>query len=157
MCDYARVSFALLLLSAVGLSGCLVPDGNPEYHEIEYTGHVDERDGTFALNGTLYVELGPEPGPVYQDVQIQLYDTQREQVDSIPVGTLSAGETGTGPTQHSLTITRDSSPAYVVVESPDFWTDDSAGLRVVSFERTDDGYRRYYRLNETKFPTEEYA
>ena len=147
----SKTRAVVIVVSLLIIAGCVrVPVGNPESHEIEFDGEIAVRDESFRMNGTVYVELGPKPGPVYQDVYLRLYDDERRELDSIRIGTLSAGESG--PTSQRVNITTRTTPTYVVVESTTFWNERASGLRVVSFERTAEGYDRYYRVNESRFP-----
>lgn len=147
---YRTLVFVLIVLSIIS-TGCYRTPGVP-YNRVEFDGSVTFEDSTFELDGQIELDSGTGPTPTYSDVRVTLYDSDKEAIQSTPVGTLSMNESQ-GPGRRRVNVTSQRVPKYVLIESSDFWTTE-AGVSVEAFVRVDGRYDAYYRTHPgQKFKT----
>ncbi|WP_410765639.1 hypothetical protein [Haloferax sp. DFSO60] len=105
------------------------------------------------MSGQLNVERGASPHETYHDVQVVLYDANKERIESFPVGTLST-DPAVAPGKIAVNITTEATPTYVLVESPDFWKT-KKGTYSRAYMRSDGRFEPYLiKSQEEKFSAE---
>lgn len=122
---------ALCLAALVLTAGCIGGDPPPET-EIAYTGSFNVSSESFRMSGDV-TQNGYHPEePNYQDIVVCMYSTQGDLLYKTPPKPMN--ETGHTP----ISVTLDSVPQYVVINSSDFWSSDR--IRRVAYYRksTDD-------------------
>lgn len=138
---------ALLVVSI--MTGCGTA---PSHHSIDFSGTIEVENEEFVMNGNISVSVGAESDTTFDKVSIVFYTSEKKVIQRVSIGTLSTRS----PLQQPVNFTLSQIPAYVVIESPDFWRTD-ATVYVEAYERPEDG-RRYYSYTRTsaqeKFPTD---
>lgn len=129
-------AFAACMILLIVLSGCM---GMGESHSVRFDGTVAVSGGEFVMDGRVFVSGGTAPAQHYSDVSVGLYDADREVLDRVVLGNMSAF--GDAPGERRVNISREFRPAYVVIESPGFWRD---GCRVSVVAFGWDGSRGLY-------------
>lgn len=129
---------AVLCVLLLSSTGCTYPAIS--HHEIDYDGTVERIDGTFRMDGQVEVDIGTAPPQNFSDVAVVLYDRDRTELEAVSLGPI-ATDASVSPKTRQVNITHDTPPAFIVVESPDFW---QGNLQTIAFHRTDDGYERYF-------------
>lgn len=143
-----KITPALIVLAVIVLAGCAT---SGTFHTIGFSGAIGIQDGTFYMNGSVSVGIGAAPEQTYRNVTVALYDDEKEAIETVPVGTMST-DADRAPNTRPVNLTSERIPTYVVLESPDFWTD-GVDLAVEGFVLEDGEYRRYDVLPDKKFPT----
>lgn len=84
------------------------------------------------------------------DVVVVLYEADRTVIDRVSVGGVSRYPEGPHPTEQPVNVTTDRLPTYVIIESPDIW---SNGVPSEAFRWNGDEYAEYWVVNEKeRFP-----
>lgn len=114
-----QVTLAVLLAGLLLLAGCA---DKQSHHTVGFGGNVTYTDGTFTMDGEVYVNSGAAEPQTYPNVTVVLYAANETRLDTIRLGTMSASnESGEAPVRRFINVTRPYRPAYVVIESPGFW------------------------------------
>lgn len=135
-------AFGLLVVGL--LAGCAyVPQG--EGVEVVYIGSISSSGGQFQMDGHLSSGGGSSDKEQFRRVTVQLYAEDGTLLCDRKVGSLDA-ESG----RLSVSVTADVVPHYVVVTSPDFW---SERTYVSYFEQRSDGtYDREDVASKSELP-----
>lgn len=129
----------LLIVSA----GCIgfPPETGSASVEVALNGHLSVQSESFYFNGTLSAEAHRTNEIfVFEDASIVLYNEEKRVIDRIQIGTLT---TEPGENIQNTTISTDNIPAYVVVESDDFWTK-SVDVDTKGWRKTEGSYIQYW-------------
>lgn len=139
------------LLILVATAGCAVHSA--PHNILSFSGNVTTTNDTFHLEGDLYLGVQAGGHHNYSNVSIVLYDGDKRPIETVRVGRMSTNPEW-GPTRYRVNITTDTVPAYVVVESPDFWTDNEIAVDSLVVQ---DGSLYFYGrsgADATKYPCE---
>lgn len=126
-------------------AGCAYVPQAPA-HEIHFDGSVERTDNTFRMDGQVDVDSGATPTLNFSVVSVVLYESPGDPADTVRLGAMST-DSSAAPSLRPVNITRNATPEYVLVESPDFWADGGLvdGLEaVVAFHWNGDEYERYW-------------
>jgi len=108
-----------------------------------FSGSFNTSDGEFVMNGRIVETTGENR--VYENVRILLYTSETELERRVSVGDLDS--------HIDVHIEAKDLPKYVILHSPDFWTDDSTGVEY--YELGQDGmYISYDVGSKSKLPVE---
>jgi len=137
---------AVLLLVLVAVTGCgytYDETSDVQGSEIVFNGDFN-RTGNFTMNG--YVEEAGFGNGTFRNVTIYLYTENETLIKAVSVGRFVGR-------QKDVSISSTSIPTYVIIDSPDFWTQP----RTVSYyEWYEDQRRSQYRerdvVNRTELP-----
>lgn len=131
----------LFVAILVVISGCV--ETGPSNVEVALNGQPEAKSTEFTFDGTLGAEShATNEEFTFRNVSIVLYDEEGRVISSKVVGALS-----TNSSTQTVTITSGQVPAYVIVESPDFWNH-SVQVNVKSWRRTDSGFQQYWITSE---------
>lgn len=124
----------VLFISLIG--GCMyVPNDPDDPVSVEFHGNFDVSESGFHMDGYVYT-IGLKPDkPVVEDVYICLYDDNQSLIEAHRVGDINANSGNV-----TVTVTSEEIPAYVVPESPDFWSD---SFRTRAYRLEDGEYNPY--------------
>lgn len=141
----------MIVTLTVVMAGCVfVPSSN--YHQIYFTGEMGAENSTFRMVGEVGVQSGAAPEGVYRNVEIVLYSDDYQAIRSIGLGDLGTSE-ATVPLSQEVNVTSEQVPQYVLIESPDFWTEEGE-LQVDAYRRQGSDYKLYTRTEpDQKFPS----
>ena len=107
---------AVFLIGMLLLAGCA---DKQSHHTVGFGGNVTYTDGTFAMDGEVYINSGTAEPRTYPNVTVGLYAANGTRLDVIHLGTMAVSEEA--PNRRPINITRSYRPEYVVIESPGFW------------------------------------
>jgi len=139
-----RIFIVLLIIAGFGLvGGCLTSLNPGPGASIMFSGSFNTSDGEFVMNGRIVETTGENR--VYENVRILLYTSETELERRVSVGDLDS--------HIDVHIEAKDLPKYVILHSPDFWTDDSTGVEY--YELGQDGmYISYDVGSKSKLPVE---
>jgi hypothetical protein len=134
------VCTALLVFGA----GCEQLEHTPE-PRVKFDGNITASDGSFEIEGHFYRSVGNEN--VYENVTVHLLDERGERIESVQLGTLDE--------RLPVLVSSSSIPAYVIVDSPDFWQQDNFAVEYFEYK---DGkgvsYDLQWASNRSEFPAQ---
>ncbi len=139
-----------MLILATFFTGCVT---SANHHDVYFSGDIETQNGQFLMDGNVSVGIGAAPDTTLENVSVVLYNEQKHVIRRIRIGELS---THGPPQKQQINLTLDTIPAYVVIESPDFWQSNTE-VYVSGYERPGDGsrYKDYSRHSPSeKFPDE---
>lgn len=135
----------VIVTLAVVTAGCAyVPQKSG--HEIDFDGTVERSDDSFQIDGQVEVDSGTGPTRNFSRVSVVLYETPGSVSERIRLGEMST-DSSVAPKRRPVNISRNTTPEYVLIESPDFWEDNRLvdGLDgVMAFRWNGDKYERYW-------------
>lgn len=127
------------------LAGCAyVPSGDEA--NIGFTGSLDTSSSSFSMEGNITVGGGIPDRQTYRDVTVNLYSKDGKLLLSKKLGNL---QVDVGRLDVSITI--QSVPRYVIIESPDFWQE---AMQVEYYVRMDSNYSVEYASARDELPVE---
>lgn len=133
----------VFVCSLIVLSGCHFPAPN---ESDDTSVHVDlnpvpePNDRSFEYHGQIGLD-GFGTGCI-SDLKVTLYSANLNRIGSTNVGTLCYGNESTEA--KNVTLTASTRPSYIVMESPDFWDNDTGPTPVgYVFDRDSNIYRQY--------------
>lgn len=147
----------IVLLIVIVIAGCTFPAESG--YQIDFDGTVTTTDEGIHMTGEVEADHGTSPERTFTDVRLTFYNQKKEKIKQVYIGTIS-----THDDEHVNNRTINQSfnfvPSYIVLSSPDFWGSDSSlrfweepDTSVITFEKTEEDYRRYYVNNpEDRFP-----
>lgn len=147
-----RLGIVLILI--MSLAGCFVWDIGVLSHSVYITSEtVNDSSSTFHIEGKVSVGVGEQGRRSFSNISVVLYNTDYEPVKRIPIGTLNTGDNLTK--QFNATVNTSLPPAYIVIESPDFWDQlnvSELNVRGRYLNCSTGRYETYAELPEEKFP-----
>ncbi|ACV12814.1 hypothetical protein Huta_2653 [Halorhabdus utahensis DSM 12940] len=113
------VCAALLVFGA----GCEQLDHTPD-PSVKFDGNITASEGSFEIEGHFYRSVGNEY--VYENVMVHLLDEREERIESVHLGTLDE--------RLPVSVSSSSIPAYVIVDSPDFWQQNNFAVEYFEYK-----------------------
>jgi hypothetical protein len=113
----------------------------PATVEVVLNGQPSIQSNTFHFKGTLSAEAHrTDSSYKFNNISIILYNQDKQIIDRISIGSLTSEP---GENTINITITSDSIPAYVVVESKDFWNK-SVDVNIKAWRQSDSEFIQYW-------------
>lgn len=142
----SKILVAVLLAVCLTTAGCTYPSTSE--NSLQFDGTVERVDGQFRMTGEIRI-TGTDARDI-DTVRIVLYDDNRTAMKTFEYGPLSSRSGGEYPSNHSVNITTDSLPAYVVTETSD------ANIPSEAFHWKGGQYTEYWAEgDEGRFPSTE--
>jgi hypothetical protein len=146
-----RVAVLAMMVTAA-TAGCWVPAAPSHTISVTY-GDLTVDDEGIRGQIEITVGVGAEDRATWENLSLVYYDDQREVIGRQHVGAIS-NENQSLETV-TVNVSFDQRPKYIVVTSPDFWTN-GVDIDVQSLVYRDDSYTDYYRTSKNQtFPDDE--
>jgi len=110
----------LLLLSGGCVTLPIEGDSTPDRYA-ELTPRPAVETGAFNYSGAISLS-GVGDGCV-RDIEVVMYDADENRIGSTAVGDLCYNDSA--PQSKNVTLSATTQPVYIIIESPDFWDDDT--------------------------------
>lgn len=146
-----RTETGLVIAVLLMFAGCTTAGS---YYTVSFgAGSMTVNNGTFTMDGEISLGTGAQPDATFANISIVFYNNDREVMKKVGVKKLST-KPDVAPLSRHVEVRLDTPPKYVVIESPDFWTSE-VKVKVLAYQRTDSGYREYFRERQSqRFPDE---
>lgn len=132
-----KARLMLLAVLTLTLSGCFIEPGQGT--TIDFDGNMSAENGTFRMSGEVELGSGNPTQDSYEDIQLELYDTDGTLLAKRHLGTLRNLSQGL-----PVNISTRSVPKYVILDSPNIW---SGQTGVSYFVKANDS--TYYHVRGT--------
>lgn len=139
-----------LVAALVLLSGCTTATVTPtptkldlsSYTEIIYEGNITANED-FLMEGELILQTSQSNQAKFNNVSLKLYDENQILITERCLGHLKSQE------PISISFTTPNQPKYVIITSPDFWSDNMTTRFGVDYFIKSDRYQDEYVYHET--------
>jgi len=115
------VGFACLLLVSGGCAALPIEHDSTPRSYAELNPRPAVQIGTFNYSGAISLS-GVGDGCV-RDIEVVMYDADENRIGSTAVGDLCYNDSA--PQSKNVTLSATTQPVYIIIESPDFWDDDT--------------------------------
>lgn len=132
---------AVSLVVLLFVAGCIGFTEPGEVVEISFSGDLNVSETGFQMEGTVSEGGGTGGEEVYEDVVVCLFDQ-----DGRLLSQTSPEDLGPSKKWINVSLESNEAPAYIVINSADFW-DDGAEIEVAYYERTSTDDTAQFRVN----------
>lgn len=145
MIDRRAILLSCLLLTA----GC-TEGGPPSVEVVLDLGPSSMESGQFAANGQIRANAHlTNQQFTFEEISVVMYDENEKRIGSTRVGEIS---TRPGENAINVSLSAPSTPAYILVESPEFW-ESEVEVSISGYKRTETNYSEFkYDSRDERFP-----
>lgn len=128
-----RVLLLMVVVVVLATSGCMRVEPGPNAPTIiNFYGEMNATDSGFTMDGQILMGGALPDQEVFEDVTVYLFTENGTLIKSHVAGDLSKPV--------NVTITAEKTPYYVIVDSPDFWSE--SHIKVEYYRRLDSNVNR---------------